>query len=85
MIGLGYFDILFYLLTSIMEKEKPKRQLTDEQLETLAKAEFKANKVTRKNYEVEKFEKEQRNLKRNKKCFIPWVISGHNTLDSDND
>ena len=39
--------------------DKPKRQLTDEQLEKLAKARAKANEVRRKNYEIKKFEKEQ--------------------------
>ena len=32
-----------------MEKDKPKRELTEEQLEKLAKARAKANEVRRKN------------------------------------
>ena len=38
--------------------DKPKRQLTEEQLEKLAKARAKANEVRKKNLEIKKFEKE---------------------------
>ena len=38
--------------------DKPKRQLTEEQLEKLAKARAKANETRRKNYEIKKFERE---------------------------
>ena len=37
--------------------DKPKRQLTPEQLEKLSKAREKANEARRKNYEIKKFEK----------------------------
>jgi hypothetical protein len=37
---------------------KPRRQLTEEQLQKLAKAREKANETRRKNYEIKKFERE---------------------------
>ena len=38
--------------------DKPKRQLTEEQLEKLAKARVKANESRKRNLEIKKFEKE---------------------------
>jgi hypothetical protein len=46
--------------------DKPKRQLTPEQLEKLAKAREKANEARRKNYEIKKFEKEQKKEEKHK-------------------
>ena len=54
---------------------KPKRQLTEEQLEKLAKAREKANEVRRKNYEIKKFERE--NIKHEKVRLILKLILIH--------
>ena len=57
-----------------MNETKPKRILTPEALERLAKAREKANETRRKNYEIKKFKKElekkeqiERNRKKKKK------------------
>ena len=42
-----------------MDETKPKRILTPEALEKLAKAREKANETRRKKYEIRKFEMEQ--------------------------
>ena len=47
-----------------MDNPKPKRQLTPEQLEKLAKAREKANETRRKNYQIKKFAKENIKLEK---------------------
>ena len=49
--------------------DKPKRQLTEEQLAKLAVARAKANEVRRKNYEINNLKKKILNMKRIRKKY----------------
>ena len=60
-----YLSIFFY--TSIIrDGYNPKRQLTEKQLEKLAKARAKANEARQKNYAIKKFEKENEKYEKEK-------------------
>jgi hypothetical protein len=52
--------------------DKPKRQLTPEQLEKLAKAREKANEARRKNNEIKKFEKEQKKEEKHSRPYYGY-------------
>jgi hypothetical protein len=50
--------------------DKPKRQLTEDQLAKLAKAREKANETRKRNYEIKKFERDNMKYEKEKQKQI---------------